>query len=96
MNKIDTTNPILLVEDDPMDVDLTLRAFKLNKLTNPVIVARDGEEVVGIINDWEEGDPKPLVILLDLNMPKIPISSNRSILINLLKWQATSNYIGGF
>ncbi len=35
--------PILLVEDNPVDVDLTLRAFARRKLTNPVLVARDGE-----------------------------------------------------
>lgn len=38
--------PILLVEDNPMDVDLTLRAFKRRKLVNPVNVARDGEEAL--------------------------------------------------
>jgi CheY-like chemotaxis protein len=62
---------ILLVDDNPMDVDLTLRAFKRNKLVNPVEVARDGEEARAWIARWEAGEPTPAVILLDINMPKI-------------------------
>lgn len=62
--------PILLVEDNPVDVDLTLRAFKKQNLTNPIIVARDGEEAIGFIKLWEKGDPIPVLILLDLKLPK--------------------------
>lgn len=63
--------PILLVEDSPMDVDLTLRAFARRKLANPVLVARDGEEALAWIPRWEAGEPQPAVILLDLNMPRV-------------------------
>lgn len=63
--------PILLVEDNPMDVDLTLRAFSKRKLANPVDVARDGEEALDRIKDWERGVPPPAVILLDLKLPKV-------------------------
>ena len=63
--------PILLVEDSPMDVDLTLRAFARRKLANPVLVARDGEEALAWIPRWEAGEPRPAVILLDLNMPRV-------------------------
>ncbi|CAN5139404.1 response regulator [soil metagenome] len=63
--------PILLVEDNPLDVDLTLRAFARRKLTNPVLVARDGEEAVAWISRWEAGEVLPLVILLDLKLPRI-------------------------
>lgn len=63
--------PVLLVEDNPMDVDLTQRAFARRKLTNPVQVARDGEEVLAWIPRWEAGELCPVVILLDLKMPKI-------------------------
>lgn len=63
--------PILLVEDNPMDVDLTLRAFRQRKLPNPIEVARDGEEALAWIPRWEAGEPKPLVILLDVNMPRV-------------------------
>lgn len=63
--------PIFLVEDNPMDVDLTLHAFRRHNLTNPITVARDGEEVLAWIPRWEAGEPRPVVILLDVNMPKI-------------------------
>lgn len=64
-------NAILLVEDNPMDVDLTLRAFKRRKLTNPIEVARDGEEALAWLSRWEAGEPCPVVILLDLKLPKV-------------------------
>jgi CheY-like chemotaxis protein len=66
-----TNNPILLVEDNPMDLDLTIRAFAAKKLTNPIQIARDGEEALQYMERWENGEPRPVVILLDLNMPKI-------------------------
>jgi CheY-like chemotaxis protein len=65
------TRPILLVEDNPVDVDLTLRAFKRRKLTNTVHVARDGEEALAWLARWEAGEPLPLVILLDLKLPRV-------------------------
>jgi len=66
-----TTRSILLVEDNPMDVDLTLRAFRERKLANPIEVARDGEEALAWIPRWEAGEPRPVVILLDVNLPKV-------------------------
>ena len=63
--------PILLVEDNPVDVDLTLRAFAKHKLVNPVHVARDGEEALAWIPRWEAGEPLPAVILLDLKLPRV-------------------------
>lgn len=63
--------PILLVEDNPVDVDLTLRAFAHRKLTNPIEVARDGQEALAWISRWEAGEPLPLVILLDLKLPRV-------------------------
>nr|NQU92347.1 response regulator [Bacteroidota bacterium] len=67
----DYSNAILLIEDNPVDLDLTLRAFKSSKLTNPIQVARDGEEAINYIQKWEQGEPEPVVILLDLNLPKV-------------------------
>ena len=66
-----TQSPILLVEDNPMDVDLTLRAFKRRRLANPVEVARDGEEALAWLPRWEAGEPHPAVILLDLKLPRV-------------------------
>lgn len=63
--------PILLVEDNPMDLDLTLRAFSKRKFSNQVQVARDGEEALAFMPRWEAGEPLPAVILLDINLPKI-------------------------
>ena len=66
-----TDRPILLVEDNPMDVDLTLRAFKRRRVTNTIHVARDGEEALAWLPRWEAGEPWPAVILLDLKLPKV-------------------------
>lgn len=63
--------PILLVDDNAMDVELTQHALRKNRLTNPIIVARDGEEALDWIPRWEAGEPKPVLIMLDIHMPKI-------------------------
>jgi CheY-like chemotaxis protein len=65
------TKPILLIEDNPMDVDLTLRAFKRRHMANKIDIARDGEEALACLARWEAGEPMPVVILLDLKLPKI-------------------------
>jgi CheY-like chemotaxis protein len=64
-------NPILLVEDRAVDLDLTKRAFARRQLSNPVQVARDGEEALGYLRRWDSGDPIPVFILLDLKLPKV-------------------------
>ncbi len=61
--------PILLVEDNPVDLDLTLRAFARHALPNPVLVARDGQEALDWIPRWEAGETFPAVILLDIKLP---------------------------
>ena len=66
-----SNRPLLLVEDNPVDVDLTLRAFKRHNLSNPIEVARDGEEALAWLPRWEAGEPAPLVILLDLKLPRV-------------------------
>lgn len=65
------TKPILLVEDNPMDVDLTKRALRRHRLANEVVVARDGEEAVNLIPRWEMGEVTPTLILLDLKLPRL-------------------------
>lgn len=71
MNPDSMHRPILLVEDNPFDVDLTLRAFRRHRLTNPVEVARDGEEALAWLPRWQAGELLPLVVLLDLKLPRI-------------------------
>jgi CheY-like chemotaxis protein len=63
--------PVLLVDDNPMDVELTVRALRLGKMNNPIEVARDGEEALAWIPRWEAGEARPALILLDINMPKL-------------------------
>ena len=63
---------ILLVEDNPGDVRLTLEAFKENKLHNHLHVVGDGEEAMAFLRrESQYADaPRPDLILLDLNLPK--------------------------
>src|SRR3954447_10331248 len=67
--------PILLVEDSPNDVELTLAALAENHLANEVVVVRDGEEALdylyqrGRFRLREAG--QPAVVLLDLKLPKV-------------------------
>jgi two-component system, response regulator len=60
--------PILLVEDNPDDADLTLRALKKNKILNKVVVARDGLEALQYLQPSGE---LPAIVLLDLKLPRI-------------------------
>jgi two-component system response regulator len=60
--------PILLVEDNPDDERLTLRALRQGNLANPVVVARNGEAALQRVFSPE---PLPCVVLLDLKLPKV-------------------------
>ena len=64
---------ILLVEDNPDDVELTLKAFEKHKLANQIVVARDGEEALDILfqRDKERTGWRPDLVLLDLKLPKV-------------------------
>jgi two-component system response regulator len=62
---------ILLVEDNPDDVELTLRAFKQHNVTNEIIVARDGAEAEALLFGEEKKIPVPALILLDLKLSKL-------------------------
>jgi two-component system response regulator len=72
---LDESKVILLVEDNPDDEALTLRAFAKNNMGNRIIVVRDGAEAL----DWlmrrgpyaDRRDPDPQVVLLDLKLPKV-------------------------
>jgi CheY-like chemotaxis protein len=66
---------ILLVEDDPRDVELTLAALEEQHLANKVVVVRDGEKALDYL--YRRGEFKtraggdPILVLLDLKMPKV-------------------------
>jgi len=67
---------ILLVEDNPADVELTLHALRENKLANSIQVARDGEEALDFLFcrggfQNRSFDSLPRMILLDLKLPKV-------------------------
>ena len=73
-----TTNSveILLVEDNPRDVEMTLRALRKHNLANKVHVAKDGAEALDFIfarGAYADRDPNhaPKVVLLDLKLPKV-------------------------
>jgi DNA-binding response OmpR family regulator len=70
-----TLGRILLVEDDPKDVELTLTALEEYNLANEVVVVRDGEEALDYLyyrgNFMRRSGDNPAVLLLDLKLPKV-------------------------
>ena len=70
-----TFGRILLVEDDPRDVELTLTALEDYKLANEVVVARDGQQALDYLRcqgEYTARTPEnPAVMLLDLKLPKV-------------------------
>jgi two-component system response regulator len=67
-----TDRAILLVEDNPDDVTLTLRALTRNNILNEIVVAHDGAEALDLIfTGSSDGPVAPGLILLDLKLPKV-------------------------
>ena len=69
-------NEILVIEDNPDDIELTLRAFRKSNIANDVIVVRDGVEALEYLfatGRYADRDSNalPQVVLLDLNLPRI-------------------------
>lgn len=67
---------ILLVEDNPMDVELTIRAFKRSKMENPIHIVRDGQEALDYVHRRgayadPQTSPVPGLILLDIRLPRV-------------------------
>lgn len=62
---------ILLVEDDKVDVMNVKRAFRQNNINNPLFIASNGVEALGMLKENYPVVPKPRIILLDINMPKM-------------------------
>ena len=68
----DVTPKILLIEDNPVDIDLTQRAFRKQTIKCTIDISRDGEEANEAIQRWEEGlETPPAIILMDLKMPRM-------------------------
>ena len=76
---------ILLVEDNPADVELTLHALRKHNLANKVHVARDGEEALQFFFATET-TPHPRLVLLDLKLPKV---SGKEVLRRLKAEEST-------
>jgi two-component system response regulator len=71
-----TKGPILLVEDNPDDQKLTVRALKSNNITNEIVIAEDGVQALDFLfgtGQYASRDPQqpPALVLLDLKLPKI-------------------------
>jgi CheY-like chemotaxis protein len=66
-----TTPHILIIEDNPQDVDLLRHALGKTGARLILDVARDGDEALAFIKTWEAGASTPILILLDLNLPKM-------------------------
>jgi CheY-like chemotaxis protein len=69
-----TAIKLLLVEDNPDDVEIAIRALRKSRLINDISVVRDGEEALSLLfrDGGQDLDPfRPDLILLDLNLPKV-------------------------
>ncbi len=74
MGQLQPQGIILLVDDNPDDIELTERAFKRSRLSNKVITRRDGQEALDYLfgkDDNGNANILPDVVLLDLNMPRV-------------------------
>lgn len=65
------TSTLLIVEDNPDDVELTLLAFEQTGLQENVVIARDGVEAIDYLFAENRSEPLPNLILLDLQLPRI-------------------------
>jgi CheY-like chemotaxis protein len=65
--------PILVVEDNPMDLDLMFQALQEHSVANPIAACRDGEEALQYIQAHRVADDPavPILVLLDLRLPKV-------------------------
>jgi CheY-like chemotaxis protein len=66
---METNKTLLLIEDNPDDIDLALKAFQPFTNISRIQTARDGAEALNLINSWEDDHNLPSLILLDLNLP---------------------------
>jgi CheY-like chemotaxis protein len=71
MTSVRRSLSVLLVDDDPGDVLMIQEALEASEITREVHVANDGEEAIAHLRAVDDGKPRPDVMLLDLNMPKM-------------------------
>ncbi len=67
---------VLIVEDNPDDVEITRRAFRKSQMASELLVARDGQEVIDLLVEGRPDPgmartPRPDLVLLDINLPKV-------------------------
>lgn len=74
---------ILLVEDDEIDIENVNRAFEKASIKNPLFIARDGVEGLAML---EKGIPNPIVVLLDIKMPRMNGLEFLKIIRSSSKW----------
>ncbi len=68
-----STKTILLVEDDPSDIDLTRRAFEKSHVANELVIVEDGREALDyLLGEGRTAADEPALVLLDLKLPKVP------------------------
>lgn len=73
LNQHSPLRPILVIEDNDMDLDFCLQAFEEQAVANPVIACRNGEEALQFIDVHPASEDRqfPLLVLLDLHLPKV-------------------------
>lgn len=73
LNPKSPLRPLLVVEDNDMDLDFCLQAFEEHAIANPVIACRDGDEAIAFIDAHASATDSsfPLLVLLDLRLPKV-------------------------
>jgi CheY-like chemotaxis protein len=73
LNSASSLRPIMVVEDNDMDLDFCLQAFEEHGIVNPVIACRDGDEAIAFIDSHAQPNDRdfPLLVLLDLRLPRI-------------------------
>ncbi len=71
---LDAAVTMMLVEDDLVDIEVITRSFRKKKISNKIVVANDGVEALDMLRSMDTEAPalhRPLIILLDINMPRM-------------------------